>query len=227
VSRPPGPLRRKLPNSPFLADVGVIPVLRAAVEGDGDEAVVRALVEGAGLTLGDVYVKRGKGELDKKLPAYRQASRFAPWLVVRDLDHDASCAPELVRTLTGSRDSPPAGRFLLRIAVREIESWLLADREALAGYLKVSPDILPASPDELAEPKTALVALARRSRLASIRRDMVPAQGSSARVGPVYNGHLIRFATDFWDPVRGSRRSPSLRRALTALRELKAELHAG
>lgn len=196
------------------------------MEGDGDEAVVRALVEGAGLSLGDVYVKRGKSELDKKLPAYRQASRFAPWLVVRDLDHDASCAAELVQKLTGSHGSPPAGRFLLRIAVREVESWLLADRDSLADYLKVSPDILPASPDELAEPKTALVAVARRSRLASIRREMVPGQGSSARVGPAYTGHLIRFASDFWDPERGSRHSPSLRRAMAALQKLKADLHA-
>ena len=205
--------------------MGFIPPLRAAVEGIGDEAVVRALVESVGLQVGNVYVKRGKGDLDKKLAAFQQASQYAPWLVVRDLDHDASCAPDFLRSLDDSITASSPGHFLLRLAVREIESWLLGDRESLADYLKVSADILPRSPDELDDPKLALVTAARRSRSAVIRREVVPARASSARVGPSYTAHLIRFSTGPWDPARAARRSGSLKRALSALKELKANLN--
>jgi hypothetical protein len=172
------------------------PFLRAVVEGPADEAIARRLAEEAGFTLSDVYVKRGKNALDSKLRAYSAAALFSPWLVLRDLDHDADCAPSLVASLLPDR--PPA--LLLRIPVRAAEAWLLADREAIADYLSAPLGAVPERPEDLDRPKRGLVHLAQRSRRRAIRDDMAPASGTSAQVGPGYTSRLIEFASQHWQP---------------------------
>lgn len=190
--------------------------LRVVVEGLSDEAVARRLAEISGFRVGAVYVKHGKQEVDPRLPAYAAAARFGPWLVLRDLDHDADCAPSLLGRLLPDR---PA-RLVVRIPVRAVESWLLADHERLAAFLGVSQASLPARPDELDQPKRALVALAARSRRRLLRRDMTPSPDSTAVVGPAYASRMIEFASELWEPHRAAQRSPSLRRCLDALHRL-------
>jgi len=109
------------------------------VEGVTDEAVVRRLLEYAGLTCGTVYGKTGKGALLERLPSYNQAARFAPWLVVVDLDQDAECALPFVRSVL----SEPTACLHFRVAVRAVESWLLADAERLAAFLGVPVARIP------------------------------------------------------------------------------------
>ena len=46
-----------------------------------------------------MYGKSGKGALLERLLNYNQAARFAPWLVVVDLNRDAECAPDPKTTL--------------------------------------------------------------------------------------------------------------------------------
>lgn len=193
--------------------------LSAVVEGPGDEAIARRLAEESGFTLSQVYVKRGKEALDAKLQAYAAAARFSPWLVLRDLDHDADCAPTLANDLLPSR--PPT--LLLRIPVRSAESWLLADRESIASYLSVPVSTIPENPETLDQPKRSLVDLARRSRRRTIRDDMVPTPGSSARVGRAYTARLIEFTSERWHPQRAAARSNSLARCLASLRRLRGE----
>ena len=53
--------------------------------------------------------------------------------------------------------------FLFRIAVREVEAWLIADREALAGFLKIKIMHVPYKPEELVDPKRVLLELATRA----------------------------------------------------------------
>jgi len=190
--------------------------LSAVVEGPGDEAIARRLAEETGFSLSQVYVKRGKEGLDAKLQAYAAAARFSPWLVLRDLDHDADCAPTLANDLLPIR--PPT--LLLRIPVRSAESWLLADRESIASYLSVPVGTVPGNPESLENPKRSLVDLARRSRRRAIRDDMVPAPGTSPPVGRGYTGRLIEFTSQRWLPQRAALRSDSLARCLDSLREL-------
>lgn len=192
--------------------------LRIVVEGLADEAVARRLAEVSGFPVGPAYVKQGKQEVDPRLAAYAAASKFGPWLVLRDLDHDADCAPSLLDRLLPDR--PPG--LLVRIPVRSVESWLLADHENLAAYLGLSKASLPAKPDELDQPKRTLVALAARSRRRQLRRDMSPGEASTAVVGPAYTSRVIEFASDLWMPQKAARRSPSLRRCLSALRKLRS-----
>ena len=67
------------------------------------------------------------------------------------------------------------------VAVREVEAWLLADRKHLAHFLHVPITQIPLAPEELENPKQTLVNLARKSRVRSIQKDMVPRPEVAAR----------------------------------------------
>ena len=106
-------------------------VISAAVEGDVDEAIVRKLVAHAGGQIGSVYGKNGKSMLRKKIKGYNNAARRTPWLILIDLDNDADCAPPVREEWVPD----PALHLCFRIAVREVEAWLMADATTLARYL--------------------------------------------------------------------------------------------
>src|SRR3954471_10845125 len=104
--------------------------LSSAVEGPLDEAVVRRLAHEAGLSVGAVYGKNGKGRIRRQLHGYNNAAQHNPWLVLVDLDQE-NCAADL-RNLWLPE---PASFMCFRVAVRAVESWLLADRERIAEFL--------------------------------------------------------------------------------------------
>jgi hypothetical protein len=198
----------------------ITPPVNVLVEGITDEAVIRCVLEYVGLTCRTVYGKRGKSDLLRRLPNYNQAARFASWLVVVDLNRDAECAPDFVRSVLPN----PAGRMRFRVAVHAIEAWLLADAERLAAFLGTPVARIPPNPDAEPDPKTTLINLARRSRRRAIREDIVPREGSGGRVGPGYPGRIIEFVTATkhpWRPEVAIQRSDSLRRCVEALQTLK------
>lgn len=193
----------------------VIPVT-IAVEGDTDAAIIGRVLGHLGIAKGPTYGLRGKHWLDRRLVGYNNAARFSPWLVVRDLDHDAVCPKELTERLLAN----PSSAMRLRIAVRSSEAWLLADSDNVSRFLGVHRQLVPEDPEELSNPKDALVQLARRSRIQAIRQDIVPAAGMHSRVGPGYTARLIEFATRHWSPALAAPRSRSLLKTISALREL-------
>ena len=163
--------------------------ITAAVEGNVDEEVVRRLIEHVGGTPGPVYGRNGKDHLRQRIANYNQAARLSPWVVLVDLDHDAECAPPL-----RSAWLPALSPYMcLRVAVRQVEAWLLADRERLSKFLSVSTSRIPHNPESVEQPKIALVEIARYSRRRDIREDMVPRPGSGRSVGPAYTARLIEF----------------------------------
>lgn len=191
-------------------------VITVAVEGTVDEAVARVLISGAGALLGPVHGREGKGKLQTRVQAYNRAARHSPWLVLIDLDRDAECAPPL----RASWLPDPAPSMALRIAVRAVEAWLLADREQIADFLAVSHGLVPANPEALADPKRSLVELAGSSRRREIRQDFVPRLGSGRAVGPGYTTRTVEFASTHWRPEAAADRSPSLRRGIKAVQRL-------
>ncbi|MBI3047505.1 MAG: hypothetical protein HYY76_04260 [Acidobacteria bacterium] len=191
-------------------------VISAAAEGIVDEAVARTVIAHAGATVGDIYGKQGKAYLRQKITGYNNAAQRSPWLVLVDLNREEECAPPLVSAWLPQ----PAARLCLRVAVRKIEAWLMADSERLARFLGVSRTKIPTNPEELEDPKTAMVNLARVSRRAAIRQDMSPRAGSGRPVGPAYSSRLIEFASSSWRPKVAAARSPSLRRAIDCLKRL-------
>jgi len=124
-----------------------------ATEGLDDEAIARKICASMSVPIAYSYPAGGKSRLDPKIPGYNQAALHSPWLVLRDLDNDSPCPSGLCDTLVADK-SP---MLLLRIPIRTIESWLIADPVSLAPFLAISRSIIPAMPDELVSPKTTLV----------------------------------------------------------------------
>lgn len=191
-------------------------MISAAVEGLVDETVLRRLVEEAGAQLGPVHGKNGKPHLRRGLDGYNRAARLGPWVVLVDLDHEAECAPPL-RTAWLPH---PAPGMCFRIAVREVEAWLLGDRERLAPFLGVSVSRVPTAPESEQDPKRMMVSLARHSRRRECREDMVPRAGSGRTEGPAYASRLIEFVESQWRPEVAAHYSDSLRRCRERLQQL-------
>lgn len=203
---------------------GYVPVISGAVEGIVDEAVFRRIVRGVRAEPGPVYGKTGKRQLLDRLPGYNNAARFSPWLVLVDLDHDADCTPPFKAVTLPA----PAAQMCFRVAVREIEAWLLADHERIAEFLDVGRGLLPRDPEREADPKRVVVNLARRSRSRDISRDLVPRVGSGRSEGPAYASRLIEFVSDQrhgWRPTVAARSSDSLARCLRSVRRLVRAAH--
>lgn len=190
--------------------------IAVVVEGDTDLPIVRKLVRDAGFRIWPEIDCGGKGDIDKHLKGYNNAAKGSPWLVVRDLDHDAPCAGEFLK----DRGFAPSRWMCFRIAVREIEAWLLADAEGMARFLGVSESIIPKNPESEADPTISLVNLARKSKRRALRKALVPVVGSHTPVGPLYEAKIIEFGEKTWDLDRAASRSASLRRARECLQSL-------
>jgi hypothetical protein len=188
--------------------------VRIATEGTTDAAVARRLLRDAGLQPGVEYVKNGKGALDQSLRGFNIAARRSCWLVLRDLDEDAGCAPELRVRLLPS----PEAHMRFHVPVHAVEAWLLADVEAMSAFLSISEKRVPRRPEDVARPKLAVVELARRSRKRSVRDAIVPEAGTTAQVGPGYVALMTEFAVTHWRPSVAERRSQSLARLRSFLR---------
>lgn len=197
-------------------------VVHAAVEGLIDEAVLRRLVVDAGATPGIIFGKEGKSFIKKRIGGYNRAAESSPWVVLVDLDHEAGCPPDM-------KDSwlpDPASYMCFRIAVREIEAWLLADSERLARFLGVKISRIPPEPEALDDPKRTMVRLASGSRRRDIKHDLVPRPRSRRSVGPAYNARLIQFVSNLrkgWRPEIAAQSADSLNRCIRKLEDVVRE----
>lgn len=190
--------------------------INLAGEGLTDISAATSLIKLFQLKLGAISSVRSKSKIDAKLRELNRTGKHLNWLILRDLDHDAKCASQLIKGLIKNR-SP---RMSIRIPVRTIESWLLADVDGFAGEFCVARRHLPKYPDELDDPKQRVVEICKKSNQSKIRKAMVPRNGSGRKVGPEYDNRVSAFATTKWNPRRAAERSPSLQRTLTALRKL-------
>lgn len=153
--------------------------------------------------------KDGFGYLKASIGKFYQLSNRMSVLLLTDLDR-RPCAAGLVTDWLGRRQAPEG--LIFRVVVRAIESWLLADHQAIGSLLEASSARLPVDPDALDDPKRALLDLARRAPRA-VRDDLLPARGALAKVGTGYNSRLTEFIRNDWSPERAAERSESLHRA--------------
>lgn len=187
-----------------------------AGEGILDLAVAGKIVSESGHLVLAQYDKRGKSRLDQAIPGYARASIISPWLVLRDLDTD-SCPLTVLGQIGINRVSFP--NLILRICIRSIESWLIADRTGLAHFLGIRVGQVVDDPEALGDPKAELVRLARLSRRRDLREGLVPRVGSGRKIGPEYNALLRMYVADVWSVERAAKASDSLLRAVTRVRE--------
>lgn len=189
------------------------------VEGALDQALLERLLSHLGLVPGSIIQCGGKATLQQRLPAFSGSARNLPWLVLADLDTDAACAPQLRRTWLPK----PARCMCLRFAVRQAESWLMADAERCAAAFRVALSRVPEAPESLPDAKGALVELVRHSRSSAIREDMVPRPSSGRRVGPAYTSRVIEYVANTamgWRPDVAADVAPSLAATIAGIQRL-------
>jgi hypothetical protein len=192
-------------------------LVNALVEGIVDEAAARRIITAAGHEFGTCYGKHGSGYIKEKADGFNNAARVVPLLgLVDHVDTGLLCPPDVVSHWLPHRRP----LMLLRVVVRELESWLLADRENLAHFLKVPPGRIPRAPEDVEDPKRTLVNLARRSRSSTIRDALVPRRGSTSQEGVLYTSEMVRFIREGWNLDTARERAGSMDRCLRRLEQL-------
>ena len=183
------------------------------------EAVIDRIIQFVG---GDIEVvtrmrRNGIGYLKSKFPELVKLARSVPVLMLVDLDRK-ECAPSVLREWSQGSELPDG--LLFRVAVHEVEAWLLADHEAFAEFARAPIGQLPANPDELDDPKKFLLNLIRRYARRPTKDSLLPRRGANSTVGIGYNNELIRFVKESWRPDRAAESSDSLARMIPRVRAL-------
>ena len=160
--------------------------------------------------------KGGDGYLKSKINNFNQAAKTTPFLVLAD--QDRGCPPKKISAWLKTKANP---NFIFRIAVMEVESWILAHRDAFAKFISVSKDKIPKETDTIGDPKKFLLSLVSRSKSKRLRSDIVPSKGSTATVGPDYNGRLSIFIQTQWNPLEAKSNSESLNRMINRIQEFR------
>ncbi|HZQ91362.1 MAG TPA: hypothetical protein VFA60_06190 [Terriglobales bacterium] len=162
-----------------------------------------------------IYSRGGYGYLKKNIGGFNNAAKSVPYIILTDLN-SYGCPPELIEDWLRA---PLSANLILRVAIREVEAWLLADRQAASRFLGVGLAAIPGDPESIRDPKEKLIEIARGSRRRQIRDDICPRPGSTSKIGPNYNAALSRFVASAWNPGLASANSPSLSKAIQRLRE--------
>lgn len=188
--------------------------IHLVVEDSLSEDVLRKIIgqSHGQFAIGKCYSRGGFGYIKDKICGFNNAARGTPFLVLADLE--AECPPAQIKAWLPVPKHP---NLLFRIAVREVESWLMADGKGFASFLGIRRSLIPSNVDEIHDPKQCLIALAKESRKRELCQAIVPPPNSTAKVGPDYNGRLSSFVFNIWNIVEARKNSVSLRRTLDAI----------
>jgi hypothetical protein len=189
--------------------------INLAVEDDLSEAVLRQMIlqSQRNFVIGQCLKKEGFGYLKSIISGLNQAAKGTPYLVLTDLDNSQCPLAIILDWLT----QPKHPNLLFRIAVKEVEAWLLADRENFANFLGIPVILVPTEVDKIPDPKQCLINLTKRSRKRSLKEAIIPSSKSTAKIGKDYNGTLAHFIQNNWQIKNAQINSPSLQRAMNAL----------
>lgn len=197
-------------------------LITLGVEDVLSESVAKRLIDvyAPNVSVAETVGLQGNRQLRSSIRKLNQIANYQrPALVFTDLDRPQSCPPALLREWFGGLKVAPS--LLLRVAVLEIESWLLADRDGMAQWLSVATNRVPLHPESVLDPKRTLVELANGSRRRDLREAIVPSGGiGSHRIGPGYNERVSEFALRHWSAETARRHAPSLDRAIVRIAEL-------
>lgn len=180
-----------------------------------EEIMVKVISSNKQFEIGHKLGKQGNGYLVNKLNNFNELAKGSAVVVVFDLD--LKPCPEEFRSSLESKVVNKRDSLQIIVSVREIESWILADRIGFSSYFKVSKDKIERDPDGLLDPKEKIINLAKQSKDSAIKRGMPPVAGAASKVGLSYNTFLTGFIRDEWDIDRAAEASPSLCNALDTL----------
>ena len=191
------------------------------LEGHLEEPVSEKLLEYCGHERGTVYGKKGCAYIHEKAKNYQAlANPSQGVLVLTDSRDTGSPCPSDALQNTLQLAKPPAN-FLCRLAVNELESWLIADSVSLSNFLRISPTLIPKNPDVEPLPKITLVNLARRSRKTKIKNGIVPPEKHGGPVAPAYLATMTEYVREHWNIDNARKNSPSLERCVVRLFNLR------
>ena len=96
-----------------------------AVEDVLGEAVSTRILASQGIAVSQRLGLKGKGYLQQKAQNLNQTARGFAVFMLSDQDSPDPCPPQLIRSWIKGPRHP---HFFLRIAVMEVETWVMADR---------------------------------------------------------------------------------------------------
>ncbi|MGH6848770.1 MAG: hypothetical protein ACREC0_15465 [Methylocella sp.] len=194
-----------------------MPPVCLATEDSLSEAVgYRLLAEvSPDFEVGLTFRRNGFGYLKTNIEKFCNVAQRSPLLLITDLDK-AQCAAALISKWMGARTHPE--KLVFRVAVREIEAWLLADHVGMEKLLVAGATKLPKDPDLLLDPKQVLLKFASKAPRA-VQNDLLVEPGAIASQGLGYNQRMGDFVRNTWDPKRAALCSDSLCRTLNRLRQ--------
>src|SRR5262249_52523112 len=133
-----------------------------ATEDVVSEAVARKLIATIRpeFRVAGVVGNRGRGYIQSRARELNRTAHKVKVFILVDLCSAVECPADIRLAWFGT--AAPAALF--RMAVREVESWLLADCERFASMLAVPAHRIQTDTDSIADPKQFIVNLARRSR---------------------------------------------------------------
>jgi hypothetical protein len=190
------------------------------VEDQLSQHVGQKIAEIAGWDIKRSFIGNGKGELKNKFESYLNLANRERVLLIVDMDRPSRkcpCAPSLIQDWLKKRRMP--AKMFFRVAVYEVEAWLLSDHDALRGFIGGQPK-LPADPDVLEDPKAELLTLLNRNKKI-VKEDVVRISRGKIFQGVGYNDILGKWVDEKWSPERAAQKSDSLRRAIYRLKEGK------
>ena len=104
---------------------------------------------------------KGNSYLQQKAQSFNEAAyEECGIFILTDLDSIQNCPPRLIQSWIKGSLNP---RFFFRVAVIEVESWVMADREAVAAFLSIPLHRIPIANDNgIPNPKEFLVSLSTK-----------------------------------------------------------------
>ncbi len=187
-----------------------------AVEDELSEVISTKLLKNFGVKITTVIRDNGNAYPRQKAPELNRAAKGINIFLLTDLNSSNHCPMGLINSWIKGPLNP---RFLFRVAIMEVESWLMADRDSFANFLSIPVNRIPANTDDISNPKEFLVSLARNSRKRKLRDELVPKPRARIPVGYGYNTRLSEFVREHWKLERAATVSPSLKRTLDRLNQ--------
>ena len=187
------------------------------MEDELSEHVLRRLLAGRKVhySIEAVFRRDGAGCLRRNCVAWNKTCANSPVLLLTDLDRH----PCPIGLLQEWLPYPRHPNFLFRVAVREVEAWLLGSDASFGQFLGLRGEVrLSDHPERLSDPKMELLKLAERSPRRDIRESLSRRDyKNQLKQGPAYNSTLAGFVAKEWDVKIAARRCLSLGRFLSAL----------
>ena len=113
-------------------------------------------------------------------------------------------------------------KMIFRVAVREIESWIMADREMFAKFLRIPESNVTMDPDVLMDPKAEVFRLVREKCTVTRFKKMLPVKNQA--VGVDYNRLICEFVDGHWRVEAAMAHSPSFARSVDRIMKTLTEV---